>query len=213
MRRFVAVAVLAVVSVITVALVVAYRDAIQSKTRERDELEARQLADSGTDFLLEDKPVRALLTVTPLQVKVNNSTTAILRLTTLATSATAGLGNERDGDLAPSLQAADCKVDSPSAQVKSTKLMIAAFVWRWAVTCTSAGRKDILVTLAFESPDKSNDSDPMPFQTLRQFSAYDDWSTSVLGALAIGGGIASIISALALVTDVTRKYKRDLARS
>jgi len=204
-RRFLTLAL--VISLGIVASAVAYQ--LVARHQQPAQTTASDRADSGSDFLLEGRPVRAFLYVDP-QVGIDSSITAVLRFTQLTLpNGTGGLGNEHDGFLEPTLQAADCGVQTPPGLSKSTKSSFPeAFVWEWTITCDKEGAKNVQVTLAFRPVAVPNDSDPIAFRKVAQFRVVASPGAQTLKVITALGAFGAFISAIALLLDKLREFRK-----
>ncbi|MGA8534637.1 MAG: hypothetical protein WB615_11055 [Candidatus Tumulicola sp.] len=173
----------------------------QTKLNEQAQTNAEVAASSGFDFLVQGRSVAAKLIPASAEVRRGDSLSVTLRLDNNPLPSTAGLGNEYDGVLTPTLSVGDCTVTPAVASSKATKEMLPAFVWQWSADdCKSAGSKAVQVLLAFRPYGADNGSDPVAYRGL-QFVRFDDpfsWEQTlqVLGAVA---GLLSAASALAAV--------------
>lgn len=197
-----------VISLGIVASAVAYQ--FVARHQQPAQTTAPDRADSGSDFLLEGRPVRAFLDVDRSQVAIDSSITAVLRFTQLTLpNGTAGLGNEHDGFLEPTLQAADCGVQTPPGLSKSTKSSFPeAFVWEWTITCDKEGVKNVQVTLAFRPVAVPNDSDPIAFRKVAQFNVVASPGAQTLKVITALGALGAFISAIALLLDKLREFRK-----
>lgn len=173
----------------------------QAELNAKAEQDAEVAASSGFDFLVQGRSVVAKLIPASPEIRRGDSLSITLRLDANPSRSTAGLGNEYDGVLTPALSVGDCTVTPAMASSKSTKAMLAAFVWQWSADdCKSAGSKAVQVLLAFRPDGAANGSDPVAYRGL-QFVRFDDpfsWDQTlqVLGAVA---GLLSAASALAAI--------------
>jgi hypothetical protein len=178
-----------------------HQDQRQADLNKQAEKDAEVVASSGFDFLVQGRSVVAKLIPASSEIRRGDSLSITLRLDPSSSRSTAGLGNEYDGVLTPTLSVGDCTVTPALASSKSTKEFLPAFVWQWSVDdCKSAGSKAVQVLLAFRPYQADNGSDPVAYRDL-QFVRFDDpfsWDQTlkILGAVA---GLLSGLSALAAV--------------
>ncbi|MFZ0032465.1 MAG: hypothetical protein WAK84_11405 [Candidatus Cybelea sp.] len=168
---------------------------------KKAEENAEVAASSGFDFLVQGRSVVAQLILASPEIHRGDSLSITLRLDPSSSRDTAGLGNEYDGVLTPTLSVGDCTVTPALASSKSTKELLPAFVWQWSVDdCKSAGNKAVQVFLAFRPYRVDNGSDPVAYRGL-QFVRFDDpfsWDQT-LKILGVVAGLLSGLSALAAV--------------
>ncbi|HVR47493.1 MAG TPA: hypothetical protein VMT95_12760 [Candidatus Binatia bacterium] len=173
----------------------------QAESNAKAQKDAEVAASSGFDFLVQGRSVAARLIPASTEIRRGDSLSITLRLDPGSSRSTAGLGNEYDGALTPTLSVGGCTVTPALASSKSTKAMLAAFVWQWSVDdCKSAGSKAVQVLLAFRPDRIDNGSDPVAYRGL-QFVRFDDpfsWGQT-LQVLGVVAGLFSAASALAAV--------------
>ncbi|MGA9946423.1 MAG: hypothetical protein WBE79_05150 [Candidatus Cybelea sp.] len=177
------------------------REQQQATSNDQARRNAEVAASSGFDFLVQGRSVVARLIPASSVVRRGDSLSVTLRLEPSSSRSTAGLGNEYDGVLTPTLSVGDCTVTPAMASSKSTKELLPAFVWQWSADdCKSVGNKAVQVLLAFRPYRADNGSDPVAYRDL-QFVRFDDpfsWDQT-LKILGVVAGLLSGLSALAAV--------------
>jgi hypothetical protein len=182
--------------VITVACIFLFQNAARERAAQDEDI-ARSRSNSGSQFEIDGRTVNAKISGLDDQIKLGNASDIELRLDTIALPGTAGLGNELDGTLSPSLGVTGCSVTSIQADPKATNSPIAAFDWHWGVVCSSAGEQDLQLTLAFkQTPGPPNGSDPIAYEYSQKVIVYDSALPldEILKVLSVVGGLVTVIS-------------------
>jgi hypothetical protein len=145
----------------------------------------------GTDFKVQDVPVRAVLVVAPIRVNLGTTINSQLQLQNIADAPV--LGNEMNGTLTAGLSAVGCQVAPISPMTYSTTAQVAQMYWAWSVSDCTEGRKVLSASLTFHPNDPANtDSDPDVYQgdqhilVTKGFSVNDvkDWASTIATIIA-----------------------------
>lgn len=184
---------LLVVTIVLFAIAWKYEQQKTLANNQTTEQKASAAASSGFDFLVQGRPVEAKLLLASKEIHRGDSLSVTLQLDK-ATFGTAGVGNEHDGSLTPTLSVGDCTVTPAQASSKSTDAMLPAFVWNWSVdNCQSSGDKVVQAILGFSGPEPNNGSDPIAFRDLQYVRVDDAFSWDL--TLKIAGTIAALLTA------------------
>lgn len=172
--------------VLTVALFLLNQRAKQNSADVQRSLEASH-GNSGNQFLLEGKPVEARLEGVPDTLNVSDSFEPTLALKYIDVKDTQFLANEVGGTLIPELSVPGCQTNADQAPNKDTHQHIEAFVWRWNVICSSSGKRNLEIMLAFQPGSAPMGSDPLAYrysQTILVRSGPSlEFITGILGVL------------------------------
>lgn len=192
-----------------VVLVIRFQSA-QYETKLKDAIAqtaAVEAADSGNEFLVQGRRVQAEMLGLSDELRRGDSLPVVFRLRAGPAGRPAGLGDERDGNLTPTLSVADCVVTpQTNALPKSTTQMIAAFVWQWSIDdCKTVGNKAVQLLLAFNGP--ANGSDPVAYRRLGFIRVTDPFAWDVEGVTKVLGAIVGLLSAFSVVFGFFVKHK------
>jgi hypothetical protein len=157
----------------------------------------------GHEFMVDGRGVDAVVLPFPRTVRRSDSFPVAFKLQPGPTGTPAGLANEANGTLTPSLTVAGCTVTPQSADVsKPTGQMIGNFFWQWTISgCNAAGV--IVLQLLVHYDGHGVTSTPTAYRKTLYARVTDPFPLDAV--LKVVGCLVGVVGAIPVILDLVRQ--------